>query len=177
MEEQRVHIYSGIRSEFKRQVLLRGAGWAVLGGGMLLLGGMYIPTVIMSYIGLPFLLLGLGLISYGLVPYRRLVQIEAQPHQIIIGDDRTLHYFAGGQEMLSVPLWVIERVSYCDEAIGHYGIVVDLKENGWEQVTVHRRTLSLKRYIAETHRRYGCDLFFPYFSTRSYKEVLATLQP
>lgn len=175
MEERIVRIYSSIRPEFKRQLLFHGSGWAIAGGALLLFGGIFIPTAVMSYIGLPLLFLGGGMIAHGLMPYRKLTQLETQPDEIVVTADRCLHYGKQGRPLLTVPASAIERVSYCDEEIGRYGIVIDLNELGRHQIVVHAKGFSIERFIAETHKRYDCDLFFPYFSQKGYREVASAL--
>lgn len=177
VEEQLAHAYTSIRPELKRRVLLHGTFYAGLGAALIVGGGILIPTAVMSYIGLPLLFVGGGLILYGLTPYRELTQLTARPDQLIVTGDRFLHYIKEGAPYLSVPLSAVDRLSYCDEEPERYGIVVDLIEGGMDQVVAHQKGLQFRRYLNSARRRYHCDLFFPYFSPKSYRDITAGSQP
>lgn len=150
---------------------MHGTIYGGLGAALLLGGGIFIPTSVMSYIGLPLLFAGGGLILYGLTPYRELSKLETQPDQLIVTGDRYLHYLRSGTPYLSVPLSAIDRLSYCDEKPEQYGIVVDLVEGGIKEVVAHQQGLPFRRYLNHCRRRYHCDLFFPYFSQKGFRSL------
>src|SRR5262249_12810398 len=155
----------------KRRVLMHGTLYAGLGAVLLIGGGILIPTAVMSYIGLPLLFVSGGLILHGLAPYRQLMQLTTQPDQLIITEDRDLHYIKAGAPYPSVPLYSVDRLSFCDETPERYGIIVDLVESGIEQVVAHQKGLLFQRYLHNSKRRYHCDLFFPFFDQKSYRDL------
>lgn len=173
--ESKVQVYSGIRPALKRKILFQGSGKAIVGALMIVIGGAYLPPMVMKYLGLPSLALGALLIAWGLMPYRRLLRLEAQPLALLVEGD-TLRYFVGSAPFSATPLSAIERISYCDEDVGRYGIAVDLKEGGRRQVTFQQNKIRAERYFEETQRQYACDLFFPYFTQRSYREIADAVQ-
>lgn len=171
MEEQLAHIQSVVTSDVKRRLLFKGTCYAGLGAALLLLGGMYVPVAVMSYIGLPLLFISGGLILWGMVPYVRLAQLTSTPDHLVVTGDRQLHYVREGKPFLSVPLSAVDRLSYCDEGAGRYGIVADLVEGGIHQVSLHQQGGHMRRYLHHCKTIYHCDLFFPYFTQKGYREI------
>lgn len=175
MEKQIIHVYSSVRSELKRRVLFKGTAFAIVGALLVLTSGLFLPPFWMQYFGFPLLIVGILCIAYGLMPYKRLTRLETQPHELVVTDDQNLHYAVRGQHVLTVPLQAIDRLSYCDEGVDRYGIALDLKRGMADQVTLQKKGASIDTYLTHMRRRYACDLFFPYFSQRSYREVADSL--
>ena len=176
MENQVVHIYSTVRPELKKRVLLYGTAYAALGALLVLISGLFLPPFWMQYFGFPLLIIGILVIAWGLMPYKRVTRLETQPHELVVTDDQNLHYAVSGQHVLTVPLQAIERLSFCDENVDRYGIALDLKSGMSELVALKKPGTSVVSYLASMRRRYACDLFFPYFSQRSYRELTGSIE-
>ncbi len=142
-------------------MLLRGTPIAALGMLLWIFAGTQLPVPTLTVWG-PFVFLGGGaLILLGTLPFRRLAQIEAQPHQII-WNDTGIHFAHKGKLLFTMDPASVENISFYDDG-AMYGIAVTLKDLS---VTVHNPRIVLEDYIARTQKRYGCDVLFPYFGKR-----------
>ena len=79
-----VTLRSSIPSRLKRKTLFRGSFFAGSGVLLLLAVGIYSPLSFLHRWGLWVFLLGMGLIAFGLIPYRRLCFLETHPHELTI---------------------------------------------------------------------------------------------
>ena len=163
MEEPLI-LQSSIKSSLMRFVLLRGTFLAAMGGLILVLSGIFFSGSTLSLWGFFIFFLAMSLITLGLLPYRRLRQLETNPYQLI-SQDQTWHFQAKGQLILSLPMQSIAHTIYVDNHA--YGIGIFLKHPLPQKIVIHQRHFNI-----ENLRKGDCDLFFPYFSRRAYSQFL-----
>lgn len=131
-----------VTSSMLKKTLMRGCIPAFVGILLIAIGGATLPPESLQFWGLPLLAIGLGLITYGLLPYRKLSRLQLNPDQIKVFDQDHLLYIKKGTPLLSIPCEAISNIDYLEEK-DRYGIVLHA----------------------------GTALFLPYFSRRSYQEL------
>lgn len=161
---------SVISSELMKNVLFRGFAIAFAGMFLLLAAGVFIPFSILQYWGWIIFLLSLGLIAWGLIPYRRLSRLQLKPNELILSEGHLLSFNSKGNRVLSLPFQSIDKLSYVDHA-QCYGIAVWLKSSPHPLIVVYqfKEVEKLKKKGREMG---NADLFFTYFNQRSYKELV-----
>ncbi|MBA2727934.1 MAG: hypothetical protein H0U49_07165 [Parachlamydiaceae bacterium] len=82
MIEHVVKIRSSICSQLMKSTLLKGTSLAGSGIFIFILAGIFLPPEYLTTYGLPIYAVGLGLIAYGLIPYRRLTALEKCPNEL-----------------------------------------------------------------------------------------------
>ncbi len=172
MNSIHLELYSGIKQHLKTKVLRRGNIFAACGIALWLLGGALIPLHLLSFWGIPIFLLGSALIALGMVPYRRLTQLESQPHRLII-DAELVHIWHKGKPLMTLPLTAIHKMEYRDSPC-LYGIALWIDSP--QSITPLRHRIDPAIYVRETQRRHSCDLFLPYFGKHAYVELLGTTE-
>jgi len=150
----------------------------VLGGSgafLILMGGTLMPLEFLSLWGIPFFLVGLFFISIGLLPYRKLARLQLTPHEIHY-DGKCLVFHKQGKPLFQVFLPSIDKISYLERE--HlYGVGIWLKKPIGEKVKVLQSHFNFSAFIADSmHRFEGCDLFLPFFTERTFKELRAQLE-
>lgn len=156
-------VRSSITTSLRRAVLMRGTCIAIVGVLLILFGGMFIPPDRMTYWGLPLFLVGFGMITWGLLPYRRLCQIENNPRELVLSEDESsLSLFCKGKIALSIPLACIASIKYIEES-NRYGVGMMLKGSP-QKIEVYNTKLLCVNEL-------GCDLFFEYFSRRAFEFI------
>lgn len=147
------------------------------GGGafLLVLGGTILPLELLSLWGIPFFLIGLFFIAIGWLPYRQLTRLQLKPHEIHY-DGSTLLFLKQGKPLFKIASMSIDKISYVERE--HlYGIGIWLKRPIEERVKVLQPHFNFAAFVSDSmHRFEGCDLFLPFFSERSYKELLVLRQ-
>lgn len=128
-------------------MLFLGSILAILGAALLLYSGIALPVETLKKWGALLFLISLGLIAAGLIPYRRLQKLELNPDQLVILEKGLIYKRAGVQEW-QLPFDSIQSIDYVDNP-WRYGILLHI-ENRW-------------------------DIFLPYFTKRSYEELLRNL--
>jgi hypothetical protein len=149
-------LYSCIYPRLMRRTLFKGLILALLGITLLLYAAVELPPPRLQLLGPPLFLLSMGLITYGLLPYRKLTQLEKKPDQISLTPMSELEYYSKGQKQLMLPLKEILKITYCDSPI-NYGIEI------WLTPELSGST-------------YKPAYVFYYFSKRSYLELLCWIE-
>ncbi len=121
MNDDAIVLRSTIRPELMRRTLFRGSLIAGIGIIFLVLAGIFLPVGLLSLWGIPIYLFSLGLVTWGLLPYRKLTRLEKKPEKICISNDGLLTY----QNMI-IPLLSIKSCEYIDDE-NRYGIKITLK--------------------------------------------------
>jgi len=163
-------IRSSIKPPLKRAVLFRGTVLGGMGGLLLLMGGVFIPLSLLKIFGLPLLIVAIFLITKGLLPYRRLCQMETKPNEIVLLGDDHLKFSMLGKHILTVPKSSIDEVKYIEKD-NDYGIALWLKQTAPEKIVIHRQTFEIGKYQQESQKNHGCDLFFPFFNRHAYNTL------
>lgn len=169
MEEQILKLRSSIKPSLKKSVILRGSLLSALGVALWLFSGIFFSITTLSTWGWPIFLIGGILITIGLLPYRKLSRLENNPHEIVITDLDEL-YFSMGTPIFKIHLEKIEEMAFLDDE-KRYGIGIWIKKPIDKNVIVLHPTLDFNAYLADCQKRYFCDIFFPYFSKRSFQEL------
>ncbi len=164
METRLLVIKTHLKPAIKRTALVRGTLLGGLGAVIMVLGGIYIPLNSLAVWGLPLFLAGFGLITLGLLPYRKLLRQEQQPCELHLYEARLL--FIHKRILLTLPLASIEKMEF-QTLRNMEGITVYLKNPVPEKIVLHRQRLSAKQLYY-----FKNALFFPNFSHRSYEELM-----
>lgn len=172
MKTPPIELYSGIRSALKRRVLFRGIIFALLGVLLWVVCGALVPEQQLSTWG-PVIFFAGGLcIALGLVPYRRLTDLENRPHRLVVAED-ALHFSHKGKLLFSIPIDAIVKTEYRDSD-SLYGIAMWLTPQA--DIQTHRPTTCSQHYMKEIRRKYQCDLFLPYFSAHTYERFMELVE-
>jgi hypothetical protein len=163
-----------ISSQLMKRTLLTGFAIALIGILGLLLGGIFLSLLSLQTWGLTLFLLSLGLITWGLLPYRRLSSLQLKPNEFSLVDADHLAFYAKGKKMMTIPLKSIDRLSYISQAT-LYGIAFWLKPQPASPVIIHQRASEVYALRQKGHQL-GADLFFPYFNQRAYDELVEWYQ-
>ena len=155
---------SSIKPEFARNMLFRGTLLAGIGIALLVFGGAFIPASYLSQWGLILFLVAGGLVAWGLIPYRRLMQLEVKPNELII-DQKSIEVTFKRKPTLVIPFSAIQEMRYLENS-KIYGIQIWLKKDAAEKVVIQD-----SQFDPKSSRKYGCDLFLPYFSKNSFNEL------
>jgi hypothetical protein len=114
-------------------------------------------------------LISIGLITAGMLPYRRLVKLQLNPEELYLTENHEVIYFSKKRKLLTLPLEAVDFWEYVD-TWNRYGIAVKLKSPLRRPVIVHQleevenlRKRSLSNGMS--------DLFFPYFSNYVCEEL------
>lgn len=132
-----------IKDSLIRYYLFRGTILAGLGGGILLFTGVFLPLLSLSEMGIPIFLLGIGLITWGLLPYRRLWRLELNPCELV-ANDNYLALFHGERRLLYIPQKKIAKIQYF-EGKHAYGLRLMLKSK-LQKKTVFYNKIKLNSY-------------------------------
>lgn len=161
-------IRSSLSTDLMRHVLMRGSLLAAIGIGLMAYAGTFFSLQTLHDWGWIIYALAIGLITFGLLPYRKLGRLEKKPHQIILGDDDTLIFYFQGKKTFSIPLEIIEKTDFQQDKY-KYGIKIFLKKPVNNKIIIHDPSFNMQRFMAQSHKSYNCDLFLPYFSKRGFE--------
>ena len=131
--------------------------------GCLVIWSSFLSLQTLSTWGLPLLLIGGAFITYGLLPYRRLMRLENNPYQIIISESEQLIFFMDKHPLLKIPLKDIEEIAFLDDD-HRYGIGLWLKKPLSNDLEYLSPNQTFEQYRTHCQKEYFCDVFFPYFS-------------
>lgn len=128
------------------------------------------PPLLMGIWGLPLFLVGMGLIAWGLIPYRRLRSLEENPYRITLDGESSMTFISKGKPLFTVPRQAIGEMGYIEEE-NTYGIALHLKSPLPEKLQIENATFDLAEFRERSKKEHACDLFIPYFSQRSYSTL------
>ncbi len=170
MKQDSLKLFSTIKPTLMRSALFKGTFLAGVGVMILALCGALIPVSTMEIWGIPILLVGGGLITYGLIPYRKLCRIESVPSELILIDGKFLQLITLGKQVYSIPMVSIEKIDYLEQG-DDYGITIQLKKDLREKIVVHDPSFNMSKQQQLSRDKYSCDLFIPYFGRRSFTRI------
>ncbi|ADI39069.1 hypothetical protein [Waddlia chondrophila] len=170
MNTDSLTIRSSITSSLYKKILFRGSFFSLLGFIPLLYGSLKMDVDTLSIWGIPLFFLGTALIMFGMLPYKRVTELQKHPNEIHLVGDKSIRYDHLGKKTLTVPLSAIQSMQYLEDA-DLYGIKLHFKKVLKEKVIVHDPRFSMERFEKASRKRHGCDLFFPYFSKRSFNQL------
>lgn len=170
-----IKLYSVVEASLVKQRLLRGSIPALTGIILLVLSGAFMPADQLSRWGFAILAATILLITWGLLPYRRLSYAQANPHSLELSSDGAFCYRGRRKTpILTVPFASVADIRYVDEATG-YGIGIQLRDPAPEPVVVHDPPIDMAAHRASAQAACQCDLFFPLFDRTSYDELRACI--
>ncbi len=160
-----------ISAKLMWRVLLRGSVLAMTGAAIIIYTGTQLSRSAVDYWGGPAFLLGMGLITIGLIPYRKLVKRSVKPAELLL-DDESFTYIDDGKRCFSVLFRTIDRLEYVDG-----GIACWLQQPLEEKILVHNQFFPMKRFVRSSRFRHQCDLFFEHFPKDSFEELKEVICP
>jgi len=170
MANDSIKLFSSIKPALMRASLIRGTSIALCGVLLLVYGGTFLDVEMLSIWGVPLLLIGIGLIALGLIPYRKLCRFEKNPSELIIEERGFIQLVERGKLIYSIPIESIDQLDYYEQG-NDYGICVTLKLDAEQKVIVHHGRFDAAAYQKSCRSTYGCDLYIPYFGRRAYTRL------
>ncbi len=165
-------IQSSIHSQLMKSSLFKGTFIAAIGALVMVYTGTFLSPSELTKYGFFFFATGCGLITFGLLPYRKLCALEKSPHEMYITQGDQLFYFSNRRRVFSLSLEMIEMVSYVDDS-SHYGILINLKDH------IAGKGVIFEPLFASLYHRNSSGkgyLFLPYFSKRSCELLSSTIE-
>ena len=135
--------FSTIRSDTKKRLFFRALLLSIPGVFLLLGMGTFASIAAIQSWGTLTFFVGMGLIAWGMIPYRKITQLETKPYKIIVSEEAILFILHQGKQ-LHFTHGGIQEVEYIEKKC-RYGINLKTKE--------------------------GKAFFLPYFSTSTYREL------
>lgn len=120
-------LWSSIQPELKKRTLLRGSGIAGVGATLMVISGTFFSVTTLQTWGLVIFGLSVGMITLGLLPYRRLTYLELNPYRLEIYKDQWIEAHLG-KKQYRIPIDTIREVKYVSDR-GRYGITLILKSD------------------------------------------------
>ena len=164
---------SSIQPQLRRKTLFKGFLLALIGISIILISGVFFTEETLDKWGIPIFVVGVGLITWGLLPYRNLSRIENKPDELMLVGTNLVDFYIQGQKVLSLPTKAVKKWMHI-ETDELYGIGVQLHPGSLPSVTVYQ---SLDESVTKPaiQKQFQVDLFFPYFTKRSFDELLEEL--
>lgn len=162
-------VYSTIKTDIKKAALIKGSSIAGVGILSWVLGAVFMDRQQLQDYGWLVFLFGLVLLAVGMIPYKRLTRLENSPNEIVF-DGEIFSYYRRGLPAFTIPAESIKETIYLEKT-EPYGIGIQLKTPLPKPVTVQDPHLDMVDFQKKSQRGYGCDLFLPYFSRRTYQEL------
>ncbi len=123
----RLKLFSVVQSKVKNRLLLRGMILGGVGVFILFVFGVWAPLAFLSIWGLPIFSLGIFLIGWGLIPYKKFIRLETHPHKIFLEDKQLIFVSNKGGEWI-IPYSEIRKITYF-ESKTKYGLRLETKES------------------------------------------------
>ena len=161
-----------------RKALIQGSIIAATGMALLVFSGIFLPAQQLKYLGSFFILTALLLITLGLYPFQQLKKLEITPHEIQVLDEDQFLFLWKRKPVFAVSFESIKNLSYY-EVGNQYGISLSLKRDcrgDFEGVSLIDSNFDLTKYQDSCQKKYGCNLFLPYFSKRSFETFMSYVQ-
>lgn len=164
-------IRSTISSHLVKRVLFKGSTIAFLGIILLLIAGILIPPSILHEWGWALFFISIGLITLGLLPYRRLSRLQLKPNELVLINRNDIAFYFKGNLLLTLSLQSVAKTSYIDHPT-QYGIAIWLKPASKTSIAIHQLPEKIKKMQLQGQQIAQADLFFPYFNQRAYDELM-----
>ncbi len=165
-------IRSSVLPDLMRKALLIGTLLGGVGVLALLCGGVFIPLEEMKVWGPLLFIFSIALITCGLLPYRHLKRLEENPYTLTIEGGAWLHFSAKGKSLFSIPISSIDHIIPIDQSSKSlYGIGVILKDPLPKKLVIQDPGFDLLKFRTQSLKLHQCDLFFQYFSRRSFNSL------
>ena len=161
-------IRTSINPQLMKSTLLKGFIIALLGILLLFFGGIFLPVNILKLWGPLIFIGGMAFVIMGLLPYRKLTQLELKPMTLTAEAGGEWVLIHGAKKLLSISDKSISKIEYVNDQ-KNYGLGIWLNKPIEEKIIIYDPAYKV-------FRGFGADLFLPYFSKRSVKELHAWMQ-
>lgn len=160
---------SSLPSSLLRDTLFRGSILAIIGLALIIYSGIFLSPSELRTWGFFLVILSFIIIALGLIPYRRLTRLELNPYKLTAVERDHLEFQMTNQT-IDIPFSAIEKMTYIQNG-NIYGIGLHIKPE-FSILKAELKSRALKYY----QNRFHVDLFFPYFSQRSFHELEEWMQ-
>lgn len=157
-------IRTTLSNPFIKKKLFQGFFIALTGIIGIVSAGILLSEPMMAHWGLYIYLLGFGLITLGLLPYRKLSRLQNKPNELRIDENR-LEFWAKDQCRLLIPVNAIKHLAY-EENEGENSIELCLHPS----VNIDKKNLTGCQAAFDGREN---TIKFLYFSKRSFQEFQA----
>ena len=120
--------FSVVKGRVKKRLMVRGLLFASLGGLILLGMGTFAKVELLTFWGIPSFALGIFLVAFGMIPYRKITKLETHPHQILF-DREALTFISNKGSNATIPYREITKIRYFEGKM-RYGIWLERKNKG-----------------------------------------------
>lgn len=125
-------LVTSIKRLLLRKYLWRGTLFAVIGAAIFFVTGLFLPSSFMAKWGWLVVIVALGLVTYGVYPYKSLMRKDLDPDILFVANDGMLRYIANGRMVFTRPLTEVEGVSYYENGSG-YGMELKFRGEDWKE--------------------------------------------
>lgn len=149
MKKETLRLYSCIIPSLKRWKLFISMLWMIPGLALILYGGIKMPVEELKSWGIFIWIAGITLIAIGLIPYKKLISLENNPHALVICAENALYFLVKDKQKMKIKLTEIEKVEFF-KASRRYGIFMKLKteeKNIFFPLFTERACKTLKTYL------------------------------
>jgi hypothetical protein len=163
-------IRTSIKPQIMRRTLFKGSLLALSGVLTLLISGIFLPKEQLQYGGFLFFLFGIGCITFGLLPYRRLSAMELKPDELIANEREDLEFWSKGKKRFTIPCSIIDKIDYI-ETNHTYGLALWLNPSTQQPIRIHDPYFNIHSLPEQTQNAAKSSLFLKFFSKRSTEEL------
>ncbi|MFI0434925.1 MAG: hypothetical protein ACH350_04250 [Parachlamydiaceae bacterium] len=164
-------IHSSVSTYALKMRLLKGCTIASLGIAILVLSGIYLPIESLHKWGGGLFFTSIGLITLGMLPYRRLAKLQLRPDELIFLESDHVTFYHFGKKILTIPFESIKEISYFSH-VRLYGIVMSIKSPFDGAIKMEGKGKNSVKMSQIKEKKKKNELFFPYFNRRAYEELL-----
>lgn len=171
MDKTSFTVDTTVSSHVLKHFLVKGFAIAFLGALGLLYSGIFLSLSELQRWGFLIFLLSIGLVTYGLLPYRSLCRLQINPAQFVINAE-SLAFYSKRKKLLTLPLRSVAEIRYISDSM-NYGIAVYFKPRS-SPIVIHENLKEVQK-LRQKGVKVGASLFFPYFNRHAYNELNSTL--
>lgn len=161
---------SHISTQLMTETLKRGFLLSLIGILGLIYASVFLDVTALKTWGWIIYLVSLGLITVGMLPYRKLTRLQVNPRELRLTSEGEVLYLSKGQKLLMLPLKSIDQLEYIENG-NHYGIAVRFKSPLPQPVVVHQQSKEVAALRKLGQAIAQAPLYFPYFSKHAYQEL------
>jgi hypothetical protein len=166
---------TSIPDRWIKKHLLKGIAMSLIGLIPLIYIGGFASLPVLQKWGFFVFLLGFGFITLGLLPYKKLISIQQRPHELRFFENNHITYYRKGRKIFDFPISMIKDVRYYQNK-NDYGILVYFKNTFDHPMRIYEPHFNITSFQKASSQFEKCDLFFRFFSTRSFNELKEWLE-
>ncbi|MBS4164844.1 Uncharacterized protein PRO82_002179 [Candidatus Protochlamydia amoebophila] len=161
---------TAIPEKWIKKQLWKGIIWSLLGLIPMIYIGGFAELPFLQKWGIWTFLIGFGFITAGLVPYKQLISIQQKPHELRFSETDQIDYYLKGKKVLGLPISSIKQIEYYNKD-QDFGIIIRLKFPLANPFIIYSHSFSLVNFQKKSFLFEKADIFFPYFTQRSFDEL------